>query len=227
MQDDGADGEPLLECRGLHKHYRLRDRSIRVLEGVELSVRRGEVVVITGRTGAGKSTLLGLLGGLDRPSSGSILLEGRRVDDLGGSQWSAIRRRKVGFLFQNVEAALLHADVPRAQRRARAEALLAALGLADRLEHLPAELSVGQQQLVAIARALANEPSLLLADEPTGDVDSDSAREIIAQLTAPVRARGAALVVATHGAFPLAEADRAFLLADGVLAPLPWGPAAS
>jgi len=117
-----------------------------------------------------------------------------------------------------VEAALLHTNLPRSARREKARSLLAAFALEDRLEHLPSELSVGQQQLVAIARTLANEPPLLLADEPTGDVDPETAREIVRRLAAPVRTRSAALIVATHGAFPVEKADRLFHLANGALA---------
>ena len=229
MASSGADNGSLIECRDLCKHFRVRDRSVRVLDGVQLSVGRGEIVVITGRTGSGKSTLLGLLGGLDRPSSGAVFLEGRRVDGLAGPQWAAIRRQKIGFLFQsfnllpswtaveNVEAALLHTDMPKSTRREKAGSLLAAFALEGRMEHLPSELSVGQQQLVAIARSLANEPLLLLADEPTGDVDPETAREIVSRLAAPVRARGAALIVVTHGGFPLEQADRLLRLANGTL----------
>jgi len=239
MVSSNADSDPLIECSGLGKQFRVRGRAVRVLDGVALSVRRGEIVVLSGRTGSGKSTLLGLLGGLDRPSAGTIRLEGRRVDGLTSAEWSALRREKIGFLFQsfnllgswtaveNVEAALLHTPLRRPERREKARSLLAALGMEGRLDHLPSELSVGQQQLVAIARTVANDPALLLADEPTGDVDPETAVEIIRQLTGAVRDRGAALIVVTHGTFPLDGADRVFRLADGVLAAAEPAPARS
>ena len=232
MTQPASNDDCLIECRDVHKTFRTKQGTIRVLEGVDLSVRRGEIVAITGRTGAGKSTLLGLLAGLDKPSAGTILLEGRRVDQLPSAQWAEIRRRKIGILFQdfnllpswtareNVEAAMLHSEAARPARRRRAEALLAACGLADRGGHLPSELSVGQQQLVAVARALANDPALLLADEPTGNLDPAAAAEIISKLAEPVRQHHVTLVVATHGTFPLDVADRALELADGALRPV-------
>jgi len=227
MPSDGI----LLQCTDLRKTFTLREREIRVLDGVNLSVARGETVVITGRTGAGKSTLLALLGGLDRPTAGTVALGGRNMEALSNEELAQLRRTQIGIVFQshnllpswtareNVEAALLHTGTPAARRRERAKALLSELGLGDRMDNLPAELSVGQQQLVAIARALATEPALLLADEPTGDVDPESAQEIIRLLASPVKERGAALVVATHGAFPLDAADRVLYLKDGALVP--------
>ncbi|MBI3946531.1 MAG: ATP-binding cassette domain-containing protein [Armatimonadetes bacterium] len=221
--------DPLLQCRGLRKCFITRGREVCVLGSVDLAVRAGEVVVIRGRSGAGKSTLLGLLGGLERPTSGSVLLGSERLEALSASALASLRRRRIGIIFQshnllpswtareNVEAALMHAGVPAGARRARAAGLLKALGLEDRLGYLPAELSVGQQQRVAIARALVNEPSVILADEPTGDVDPETAAEIVSLLTAPVHERGVALVVATHGAFPLDGADRVCHLEGGRL----------
>jgi ABC-type lipoprotein export system ATPase subunit len=227
----GSHGDVLLQCENLGKTYAMDHRTTRVFSGVNLSVNGGEIVLITGRTGVGKSTLLSLLGGLDRPTCGSVALDGRRLESLSAGELAHVRRKQIGFIFQNhnllpawtafenVEAALLHTGTPAAARRGRAKALLSGLGLGDRMDDLPARLSVGQQQLVAIARALANEPSLLLADEPTGDVDPESAQDIIRHLTAPVRERGAALIVATHGSFPPGVADRAFCMKDGTLVP--------
>ena len=232
MDTGTADHDPLIECADLCKDFHVQKQTIRVLERVHLSVDRGETVVITGKTGSGKSTLLGLLGGLDRPTSGQIILEGRRVENLSNPQWSAIRRRKIGIIFQNfnllpswravenVEAAMLHTGMARSARRERAKALLAAVGLGDRLEHLPSELSVGEQQSVSLARAFANDPLLILADEPTGDVDPETAGELVKRLTAPARTRGTTLIVATHGTFPLDVADRVFVLKNGSLAPI-------
>ena len=239
MEQPAADADVLVACRDLRKHFQVRGRAIRVLEGIDLAVRGGQIVVVTGKTGSGKSTLLGLLGGLDRPSSGEVWLEGRRVDHLAGAEWSAIRRRKIGILFQNfnllpswtarenVEAAMLHTDMARSARRERAQALLSAVGLEDRADHLPSELSIGQQQLVAIARAIANEPSVLLADEPTGDVDPAVASEIVSRLARPVKTQGAALFVVTHGPYPLDQADQAFRLENGTLQPVESAPAGS
>jgi putative ABC transport system ATP-binding protein len=221
----------LLECKDLKKTFTLRRREIRVLQGVNLSAARGEIVLITGRTGSGKSTFLTLLAGLDRPTAGSVRLDGRRMETLSNEELTRLRRERIGIVFQshnllpswtafeNVEAALLHTGMPAAQRRGRVEALLSELGLGDRMDNLPAELSVGQQQLVAIARALANEPALILADEPTGDVDPESAQEIIRRLTLPVKEKGATLVIASHGTFPVDVADRVLCMSDGRLVP--------
>ena len=223
---------PSIECRGVCKDFTNQNRRIRVLKDINFSVNRGEIIVITGRTGAGKTTLLGLLGGLDRPTSGEILLESRRVDHLSSTQWSAIRRSKIGILFQNfnllpswtaienVEAAMLHTGISRSIRREKAKANLTTFGLKDRFEHLPCELSVGQQQLAALARGLANEPSLLLADEPTGDVEPEIAKDLVKRLTALARENGMTIIVATHGNFPLEVAHRSFVLTNGSLTPL-------
>jgi putative ABC transport system ATP-binding protein len=219
----------LLECRGLTRHYEDRRGTLRVLEGLDLVVRAGESLVVHGRSGAGKSTLLGLLGGLDRPTAGSVRIEGADLAALPRAEVAAIRREKIGIIFQsfnllpawtaqeNVEAALLPGRVPPAERRARARRILEELGLGGRLDHLPSELSAGEEQRTALARALVNGPRLILADEPTGDVDEEAARAIVERLLEPVRAGKAALVVATHGAFPLSAAHRALRLEGGKL----------
>jgi putative ABC transport system ATP-binding protein len=226
-----APGEPLLACREVTRTFGRAGRAgeVRVLGGVDLTVGAGEVVVISGRTGAGKSTLLAILAGIDRPTSGSVRVEGCALEDLSGAALARVRQRKIGIVFQsfnllaswtaaeNVEAALVGSGLARADRRAKAAALLADLGLGDRLDHLPAELSVGQQQCVAIARALANRPRLLIADEPTGDVDALTAGAIVGHLLEPVRAYGAALVVATHGSFPPQVPARRMRMEGGVL----------
>jgi putative ABC transport system ATP-binding protein len=218
----------LLTCTGVTKAFATRRGAVPVLQGIDLAVTTGEVLVIRGRSGAGKSTLLHLLGGLDLPTAGEIALDGTPYAGLSTAARAALRRARIGIIFQsfnliptwtareNVEAALLHTPTPPAERRARAEALLASLGLSDRADHLPGELSAGQQQRVAVARALLNDPPLLLADEPTGDVDPDTGAEIVDLLLA--HARGRTLVVATHGAFPLDRATRVLTLRDGVLA---------
>jgi putative ABC transport system ATP-binding protein len=229
--NDGASrGEPLLSAVAISKEFRSADRTLRVLDRVDLVVEAGEVVVVTGRSGAGKSTLLGLLGGLDRPTSGVIVLAGRDLNGLAGDDLARLRREQVGIVFQdfnllpswtvleNVQASLLHTAVPRGERRSKAQSILESLGLGDLGDRRPAELSVGQQQRVAVGRALVNAPSIILADEPTGSVDPETARDIHACLLRPVRERGAALIVTTHGAFPLNLADRTFELSQGRLA---------
>ena len=235
MNAPGADFEPILECRSLSKHFRILSRTICVFEDVLFSVKRGEIAVITGKTGSGKTTLLSLLGGLDRPTSGTILLEGRRVDQLTNPEWSTIRRGKIGFLFQNfnllpawtalenVEAAMLHTDIPKSTRREKAQALLATCGLEEYFSHLPCELSLGQQQLVALARALANDPPILLADEPTGEVDPETAKELVGRLTDSVRTKEMTLIVTTHGTFPRDAADCAFRLSNRNLTSIELG----
>lgn len=222
--------EPLLACYQVAKSYTgRRGQDIPILRAIDLVVHPGEIVVITGRSGTGKSTLLSLLGGLDRPTSGSIQFAGQALQMLGNEALAELRRTQIGIIFQNfnllpswtafenVEAALLHTGMPPAERARQVRALLEELGLGAQLDNLPAEMSMGQQQRVAIARTLINAPSLILADEPTGDVDPETAAQIIDYLTAPVKARGATLVITTHGHFPLEIADQVLLLKDGTL----------
>jgi len=225
----------LLHCTGLVKNFVVRHSAIRVLNGIDLAIGKGEVVAVTGRSGSGKSTLISLLGGLDRATAGSITFDGVRFEETSNTDLARLRRNRIGVMFQNfnllpswtavenVEAALVAAGVANAERRKerreKAAAALAALGLGGRLLNLPSELSAGEQQRVALARALANNPALILADEPTADVDPEAAVEITRRLIGPVRSSGAALLVATHGAFPLDLADRVFLMRDGRLEP--------
>ncbi|MBI3910148.1 MAG: ABC transporter ATP-binding protein [Armatimonadetes bacterium] len=221
----------LLECRDLRKTFVVKRQEICVLESITFSVNRGEIVVLTGKSGAGKSTLLGILAGLDRPTSGSAIFEGRPLESMTNEALAWLRRRDIGIVFQsfnllpswtafeNVEAALMHTGLSKSARRQKVVALLEALGLGARLDNLPAELSVGEQQRVAVARTLIHAPKLLLADEPTGDVDPETAQEIIARLVAPVKETGATLIVATHGIFPQEIADTVFQMKDGRLAP--------
>ena len=221
----------LLKCRNLHKDFTVRGKRIAVLKGVDLSVARGEVVAISGRSGAGKSVLLWLLSGLDRPTSGEVIFEGHSLGNLSNIELAQLRRDRVGIIFQNfnliaswtalenVEAALHPNERAEEARQQKAISILSDLGLGDRMDNLPAELSIGEQQRVAVARTLANDPILILADEPTGDVDPETAQEIIEMLTAPVKERGATLIVATHGNFPLDAADRVLMLRDGELSP--------
>lgn len=226
-----GEGDILLECKDLRKSFTVKRKEIRVLRGINLSVDRGEIVVIAGKTGAGKSTFLGVLGGLERQTSGSVTFEGRCMEDLSHEALALLRRQKIGVIFQNfnllpswtayenVEAALLHIGMSKTARREKVKTLLNNLGLGQRLDNLPSELSVGQQQRVAIARAIANEPALILADEPTGELDAETAQEIIDHLITPVREKGVTLVIATHGIFPLDIATRVFYIKDGTLVP--------
>ncbi|QYC42102.1 Lipoprotein-releasing system ATP-binding protein LolD [Nonomuraea coxensis DSM 45129] len=218
---------PVLRARGLRKEYGRGEGLVRAVNGVDLDVGAGETVAITGPSGCGKSTLLHLLGGLDRPSAGEVWLNGRRIDDLSEKALARTRRTGVSHVFQsfhlmeeltaveNVElAALLAGRSPRAARR-RAEELLDQLGLAGRSRFLPSALSGGQRQRVAVARALSNEPLVVLADEPTGNLDSAATQDVL-QLFAELRESGQTLVVVTHDARIAAGADRRFSMRDGV-----------
>jgi lipoprotein-releasing system ATP-binding protein len=222
----------VLEARGLRKTYLGGDGSpIDVLTGVDLSVSRGEFVAIVGASGSGKSTLLHLLGALDRPSGGEVRLEGGRYADLGARELAELRNRKIGFVFQfhhllreftareNVMMPLLIAGASDQAAGARADALLAAVGLLGRRLHVPTQLSGGEQQRVAVARALANAPAVVLADEPSGNLDhahSDNLHAIFAGLA---REFQTALVVVTHNRQLAARADRLLAVEGGVLVP--------
>ena len=218
----------VLRARGLRKEYGKGDALVRAVDGVALDVARGETVAVMGPSGCGKSTLLHLLGGLDRPSGGEVWLAGRRVDQIGEKALARMRRTAVGFVFQafhlmeeltaveNVELpALLAGRSPRAARR-RAADLLEQVGLADRASFLPSALSGGQRQRVAIARALANEPSVVLADEPTGNLDSAATLDVL-RLFESLHEAGQTLVIVTHDARIAATADRLLSMRDGAL----------
>ncbi|MFD7476399.1 ABC transporter ATP-binding protein [Streptomyces sp. NPDC059837] len=223
-----ADG-PLLRAVGLSRVYGEDESLVRAVDGVDLDVPAGQTLAVTGPSGCGKSTLLQLLGGLDRPSDGEVWLGGQRIDHLGERALARLRRRGVGFVFQdfhlmdeltaveNVELpALLTGASPRTARHCAA-ALLDRVGLADRARHLPSELSGGQRQRVAIARALVNEPLVVLADEPTGNLDSAATHDVL-RLFGELRAAGQTLVVVTHDERVAATADRVVSLRDGALA---------
>jgi ABC-type lipoprotein export system ATPase subunit len=216
----------VLQARGLRKHYGTGQGLVRAVDGVDLEVARGETVAVMGPSGCGKSTLLHLLGGLDRPSGGVAWLAERRIDQLGEKALARLRRTAVGFVFQafhlmeeltaveNVELpALLAGRAPRAARR-RATELLERVGLTDRARFLPAALSGGQRQRVAIARALSNEPLVVLADEPTGNLDSAATLEVL-RLFERLHQAGQTLVIVTHDAHIGATADRLLSMRDG------------
>ena len=222
---DAADTS-VLGARGLRKEYGKGEGLVRAVDGVDLDIGAGETVAVMGPSGCGKSTLLHLLGGLDRPSGGEVSLKGRRIDDIGEQALARMRRTAVGFVFQafhlmeeltaieNVElSALLAGRSPRAARR-RAEELLEQVGLADRARFLLSALSGGQRQRVAIARALSNEPSVVLADEPTGNLDSAATLDVL-QLFESLHESGQTLVIVTHDARIAATADRMISMRDG------------
>jgi putative ABC transport system ATP-binding protein len=235
MNKKGKTAQNILEVKNLKKSFYLKKREIAVLCGINLSVRRGEKVVISGKSGSGKSTLIHLLTGLERLDlgSGEIIFDGKFINKLSNEELVALRQKKIGIIFQNfnllpswsacenVEAALFFSGLGRDIRKEKATDLLTRLGLGDRFDNLPAELSIGEQQRVAFARALVNEPEIIFADEPTGDVDEETAEEIMKILFSWIAERNTTLLVVTHGEFPLDKGDRLLFLRDGVLFPTP------
>lgn len=222
----GTTPGPALVVRGLRKTYEAGTAPVRALRGVDLSVRAGEFVALMGPSGCGKSTLLHLLAGLDRPDEGTIALDGTRIEELGAQRLARLRRRSVGLVFQffhliehmsaleNVSLAALVAGAKPAEATARARDLLDQLGLLDKARELPAALSGGQRQRVAIARALANRPTLLLADEPTGALDSDGAAEVL-DLFQRLHAQGQTILMVTHSREVAEGAQRLVRMRDG------------
>jgi putative ABC transport system ATP-binding protein len=220
---------PMVETRGLGRDYVAGSSVVHALSGVDMRVGRGELVAVRGRSGSGKTTLLSLIGGLDRPSSGHVLIDGRSVGDMGADDLVELRRRRIGFIFQafgllsilsaaeNVEVPLRLVRAPAAERDERVRVLLELVGLGDRGRHRPHELSGGEQQRVAIARALANRPDVLLADEPTGQLDSATGRSIMSLLRSVVRSEGVTAIIATHDPMLIDLADRVVELKDGRL----------
>jgi ABC-type lipoprotein export system ATPase subunit len=220
----------LLSAKGIHKTYTLGQRSLEVLRGVDIELHRGDFLALRGASGAGKSTLLHLLGGIDAPSQGEVWLAGRNLATLGRRELARLRNREVGFIFQayyllpeldaleNVCLPARMARTPVAKAEARGRDLLARVGLQERVEHKPYELSGGEQQRVAIARALINEPDLILADEPTGNLDSHTGEEIIGLLCALRDEKRTTLVMATHDARVAARAPKVVELVDGQIA---------
>ena len=235
MSGRHAAGDLVLEATGLTRTYGEGAAAVHAVAGVDLAVSTGELVVVRGRSGAGKTTLLNLLGGLERPTAGVVLLAGEDVATLGTEQLAALRRRELGTVVQsfdlipvlsaaeNVEVPLRIARTPVAERDARVRELLGLVGLADHAAQRPPELSGGQQQRVAIARALAAHPRLLLADEPTGQLDSETAASVMRLLRALVDETGLAAVVSTHDPRVAQFADRVLEMHDGRIVPAPAG----
>ncbi len=225
-------GGPVIACRNLSKVYTQGSRVLQVLESVDLTVQRGDVVAIVGASGSGKSTLLHLLGGLDDPSGGEVVVEGHRLDQLDETRRGVLRNRKLGFVYQfhhllgefsateNVAMPLLIRGLSRKDANARADKLLSLVGLADRRSHRPGELSGGERQRVALARAMVTEPSCVLADEPTGNLDVKTAREMFGMLRALARQLGSAVIIVTHDLELAARTDRHMALRDGRLKPV-------
>ena len=226
MNDGG--GRPVLVACDLRRDYHMGEEWVHAVRGVSLEVASGDSVAIVGPSGCGKSTLLNLLGGIDRPTAGSVTIGGERIDQMRDADSTRFRLRHIGFVFQrfylmpaltaleNVELPLAEARVPRRERVERARELLAYVGLAGRFDHRPAQLSGGEQQRVAIARALANRPRLLLADEPTGELDAKTGAEMIG-LLGRVNADGTTVIVVTHDEDLARAAKRVVHMRDGVI----------
>ena len=224
---EGANGT-VIRTNGLCKYYVLGAETVRAVRGVDLEIEKGEFVAIMGPSGSGKSTFMNLLGCLDTPTAGEYWLNGRQVSELSDDQLARVRNRDIGFVFQtfnllpratslhNVELPLIYAGTPAKERRRRAEEKLDRVGLADRMGHKPPELSGGQRQRVAIARALVNDPALLLADEPTGNLDSQTSQEIV-QILRQLHQAGQTIVLVTHESDIAAATSRQIHLMDGLV----------
>ena len=219
--------DPIIDAQGVHKTYRTAEVEVQALSGIDLQIGRGQMVAVMGPSGCGKTTLLNCLAGLDEIDQGEVHLDGHDIHQLSDRRRSDYRARKMGFIFQffnllpvlnaveNVEFPLLVAGVASAEARRSAEDILAQVGLADRLHHKPAELSAGQQQRVAVARALANSPVIVWADEPTGNLDSDTSEEVMELLVGLNRERGQTFVIVTHDTGVSERAERVIHMKDG------------
>lgn len=215
-----------IRVRDLCKQYIIGDTEVRALDGIDLDILSGEYVTITGVSGSGKSTLMNILGCLDLPTSGTYLLDGNDVSEFTDKQLSRIRSRKIGFIFQsfnlipaltaieNVELPLMYRGIPKAQRHEAAQKALDAVGLIDRADHRPSEMSGGQQQRAAIARAIAADPSIILADEPCGNLDSKNSREVM-EILEKLNYNGKTVVMITHDEQAAKKAQRLIRIADG------------
>jgi len=222
-------GNHLIEMIDLHRTYEIGVEQIRALDGISLTIDHGEYVGIMGPSGSGKSTLMNIIGCLDTPTAGRYFLDGISVEEMTEDELAAVRNKKIGFIFQtfnllarttalhNVELPLIYGKIPRHERRQLAEEALVAVGLGDRMQHQPNELSGGQRQRVAVARALVNKPSLLLADEPTGNLDSKTGREIL-DLFRELHQRGNSIMIVTHEEDVAKEAKRVIHIRDGKVA---------
>ncbi len=217
----------IIEARGLVKTYRLGGSVVRALDGVNLTVERGELMAVMGRSGSGKTTLLNVLGGLDRPDAGQVVIDGVDIARLNGRRLPQLRRQKVGFVFQefnliptltaleNVELPLRYARVARGERRRRALEALALVGMADRARHRPSQLSGGEQQRVALARALVNRPAIVLADEPTGELDTYTAAQVMELVQRLNREAGQTFIIVTHDPAIAQRCRRVVRMEDG------------
>jgi len=228
MSTAGQTG-PLAKVQAVHKEFRRGGERIDVLQGLNLEIPRGDFLALMGPSGSGKSTLLNLLGGLDRPTGGAIEIDGHRIDQMSGGALAAWRARHIGFVFQmynllpvltaerNVELPLLLTSLPASKRRQHVATALAVVGLSDRAKHFPRQLSGGQEQRVGIARAIVTDPTLLLCDEPTGDLDRKAGDEILDLLQALNREHNKTIVMVTHDPHAAARAKRVLYLDKGVL----------
>ncbi|MFH2110628.1 MAG: ABC transporter ATP-binding protein [Candidatus Bathyarchaeota archaeon] len=217
----------VIELKELHRHYTMGGDEVKALDGVDLEIKRGEYVSIVGPSGSGKTTLFNLIGGLDKPSRGSVFIDGVDISQLDAYELAWLRCRKIGYIFQsfnliqvltaleNVALPTVFAGVARDEGLKKAEYLLESVGLRTRIHHRPTELSAGQQQRVAIARALANDPAIILADEPTGNLDLNTGMEIIDLLHGLNKTRGLTLVAATHDLKMIKASDRIVWMRDG------------
>ena len=220
--------ESLIRVRGLRREYAMDAETVQALRGVDIDIRLNEYVAIMGPSGSGKSTLMNILGCLDTPTAGAYWLNGAEVSQISDDGLATVRNREIGFVFQtfnllpratalhNVELPLIYAGVKASVRRKKASVALERVGLADRMTHKPAELSGGQRQRVAVARALVNEPSILLADEPTGNLDSVTSQEIMG-VFASLHHQGQTVIVVTHEAHVASHAERVITLRDGLI----------